>query len=342
MNIQKNISLANYTTLRLGGSAAYFVVVVSDSDLREALTFARSQNLSLFPLGGGSNIVVSDQPKDILVVKMENRDIDSINEDDKTVTLRVGAGTLWDDFVEYAVLRNFSGIEALSMIPGTCGASPVQNIGAYGQEVSDTISVVRILDLDQNTFREISGLDCKFYYRDSIFKHELKGKCIIESVVFVLQKSEPTIPKYPRVADVLREIQSQNSTDSLGMLIRKSIQKIRSEKLPDPRIIPSVGSFFKNVFVEKSQYEKLLEKFRDMPYFVSEDRYKVPTGWLIEKAGYKGYSENGVGVYEKNALVLINISSSSTKPLLDLSAKIQKTVQKKFGLKIEIEPEIVY
>ncbi len=342
MNIQKNISLAGYTTLRLGGSAAYFAVVVSDSDLREALNFAQSQNLSVFPLGEGSNIVVSDQLKDSFVIKMDNRGIDIIKEDNETVTLRAGAGTLWDDFVEYAVSRNFSGIEALSMIPGTCGASPVQNIGAYGQEVSDTISVVRVFDLDQNNFREIPVLDCKFSYRDSIFKNELKGKCIIESVVFVLQKSEPIIPKYPHVADILGEIHSQKSTDSLGMLIRKTIQKIRSQKLPDPRIIPSVGSFFKNVFVEKTHYEKLLEKFPDIPCFVSGDRYKVPVGWLIEKAGYKGYSENGVGVYEKNALVLINISSSSTKPILDLSEKIQKTVLEKFGLQIEMEPEIVY
>ena len=227
------------------------------------------------------------------------------------------------------------------MIPGTVGASPIQNIGAYGTEVSDTIENVRGFNIEQQRLETLSKTDCQFGYRISIFKGSLRGKFVIESVFFRLHKKSPIIPAYPLVSTTLTVVQAESPGESLLKQIRMSIKRIRSDKLPDPVKIPNVGSFFKNVFVDKQKYSELTKVFPDIPNFPGEQMYKIPTGWLIEQCGYKGYTLDGVSVYQKNALVLVNNSAEKTEVLLSLARNIQSGVEKKFGLQLEIEPEII-
>ncbi len=339
--MQENVSLKQHTTLRLGGIARYFFICKNDEDLIQAVIFAKSKKLPVFPLGGGSNIVVSDYIKDIVCVKMKNEGIRILEEDIDTVLFSVSAGEEWDSFVDFTTERNLSGLEMLSGIPGTVGASPIQNIGAYGGEVSKTIESVMGYNIKTGIFESLSNIDCHFSYRDSIFKHELKESFIVTSVVFKLNKKIPQVPKYPMVETELEKAAIDYPDLSLVKRIRLAIKKIRSEKLPDPAQIPNVGSFFKNVFVEEGVFQSLSKSFPDLPVFREGDKYKVSSGWMIEKAGYKGYKINGVGVYEKHALVLINISSEKTQNLLLLADDIKSKVFDKFGLKLEIEPEII-
>jgi UDP-N-acetylmuramate dehydrogenase len=341
MEVKENILMKDYTTLRLGGPARFFVTAFSKSDILEATHFAKSNNLPIVPLGGGSNLVVRDVLPEMLVLKMENKDLEIISENSEEVLIRVSAGFILDEFVEFTVKNRWSGIEALSSIPGTSGATPIQNVGAYGAEVGSVIQSVRIFDKEIGEFKDIEGVDCRFSYRDSIFKKELKGKCIIESIVFELKKTDPIIPSYPKVLEILTEMKKENEYDSPNMLIRKAIQKIRSEKLPNPKVVGNVGSFFQNPIVSIEQTRQILEEFPDMPHFVFSDKFKIPAGWLIEKSGLKGFSRKGVSVYQKNALVLVNNSAISTDEVFELAEVIQKTVNNKFGLWFEIEPEIL-
>lgn len=339
--MQENVPLKPYTTLKLGGTARYLFNCKKEEDLVSAVLFAKSKNLKVFPLGGGSNIVVSDELGEMVCIKMENTGVDILEEDSDNFRVRVRAGEDWDAFVGFTTERNISGLEALSGIPGTVGASPIQNIGAYGTEVSKNIESVRGYNIDTGIFENISSKDCDFTYRDSVFKNKLKGKFIVESVIFKLSKKIPEIPKYPLVDTELKKINQDNKDLTLTQQIRLAVKKIRSEKLPDPNKIPNVGSFFKNVFVSEPVFLELSNNFSDLPVFKEGDKYKIPAGWMIEKVGYKGYKGDGVGVHENHALVLINFSSESTKKLLSLADEIKSKVYDKFGLKIEIEPEII-
>jgi UDP-N-acetylmuramate dehydrogenase len=339
--MQENVPLKNYTTLRLGGIAQYFAVCKTEEDIMECIDFARNKSIRVFPLGGGSNIVVSDDISPMFCLKLENKGIEIIDDTVDSVYIKVCAGEIWDDLVFFAVEHNFSGIEMLSAIPGTVGASPIQNIGAYGGEVSQTIQSVRGYNLNTNTFEILSNADCHFGYRNSIFKCSLKGKFIIESVIFKLSKSVPQLPQYPLVDTTLALVQSEFPNASLLQNIRTSIQRIRANKLPDPRVVANVGSFFKNVFVDSQTHARLVQSFPTIPFFQSGEKYKIPAGWLIEAIGFRGYVSGGVGVYNKNALVLINHFSEKTTDLLSLASSIQLSVKEKFGLELEIEPEII-
>lgn len=341
MKIKENVSFRDYTTIKLGGNIKFLGFIETENDIIEADYFRLSNNIPVLPLGAGSNLLVSDKLKDLLVLKMENKNLQILSEDSKSVLVKASAGFMLDDFVEWSVSKNFSGIESLSSIPGTVGATPIQNVGAYGCEVSSVIKNIRFYSLEMGKFLEISARNCLFGYRDSIFKNKLKNNSIIESVVFELKKVDPEVPKYPKVLDVFEEIKKSNSYNSKTELIRMAIKRIRSEKLPDPIKVPNVGSFFKNVFIEKGQLEKILKIYPDMPNFLTENCFKIPSGWLIEQAGFKGLKVGGVEVYNKNALVLINNSAKSADELLDFASTIQKSVFDKFGLFLEIEPEII-
>lgn len=341
MEVRKNVFLKDYTTLRLGGKAKYFVVCKNEEDIIEAVGLAEKANLPIFPLGGGSNLIVSNDIPEAVFVKLEGTGIEILDENDGSVRLKVYAGHPWDDFVDFTVKKGFSGIEALSAIPGTVGATPVQNVGAYGSEVSQTIESVRGYNLIEKRFEVTKNDECNFSYRDSIFKKDLKNKFVIESIIFVLKKSECTIPDYPRVREVLEEARKDFPNISQVEQVRKTIQKIRSEKLPDPKEIPNVGSFFKNVIVDNSIFQKLILQYPDMPNFASGNNFKIPSGWLIEKVGYKGVEKNGVGMYNKNALVLINTGAQSTREIFSFVKEIQEAVKNKFLVDLEIEPEII-
>jgi UDP-N-acetylmuramate dehydrogenase len=341
MNIQKDVMLRNYTTMRLGGSVQFFATAQEKSHIPEAVAFARDHGVPLVTLGGGSNIIARDTLPPLCILKMEESYVHIESESLDDARVRVSAGFLWDDFVAYAVHRNLSGVEALSMIPGTCGATPVQNVGAYGADVSQTIESVHVYDTEKCKYRDLSNADCHFGYRDSVFKKESKGRYVIESVVFRLSKKDPLVPQYPRVAEVLENIRAHYPDDMPVAQIRKAIESIRTEKLPDPKYIPNAGSFFKNPCVSQAEYEHIRHAFPDMPAFLSLGVYKIPAGWLIEKAGLKGYSQHGVSVYYNNALVLTNDSATSTDSLLDLVFLIQHKVKDMFGITLDIEPEIL-
>lgn len=345
LRIQEHASIATYTTLKLGG-APDFLVTLSDTSpdtLHKLWAFMKEKNAQLFFLGGGSNIVCTDEQIKYCVVKIETKGIKTLEEADSTVTVQVEAGHVWDDFVAWAVERGYSGVEALSAIPGTVGAAPVQNIGAYGAEVKDTIKEVHAFDfeIDSEQGREkvFSNADCKFGYRDSIFKKFRRGRMLITSVVFTLSKHEPKIPTYAGVEQALVVAEGKNLLEK----IRNAITTIRWSKLPRPDQIPNVGSFFKNAIITKTVADALKISHPDLRLFMlSENEYKVPTGWLIENVGMKGVSdETGkVSTYEKNALVLIN-NGVSTKALLHFAHEIQQKIKAEFNIDIEIEPEIL-
>jgi UDP-N-acetylmuramate dehydrogenase len=337
--IRENVPLSQETALRVGGISRYVADVTTAYELQQVLEFARLLNLPLRILGSGTNVVVSEQDFPGVTIRMCILGIEVIKEDDRCVEVCVGGGESWDGFVGYAVNQGWSGIEALSIIPGTVGASPVQNIGAYGSEVSDTITQVQYIDIQTGESYVLSKQECLFAYRDSIFKQSLQGKTIITHVTFKLSKLLPSVPDYQGVADALH--QKGISTPTV-LDIRNVISEIRSRKLPDPKKIPNVGSFFKNPIIEKAQYDLLIQTYPDMPSFVSSDTLvKIPAGWLIEKTGFKGIKKENVGTYEHNALVLVNHGHATAGDIFLFRDEIIESVKEKFGITLEQEPVIM-
>ncbi|MCX6753883.1 MAG: UDP-N-acetylmuramate dehydrogenase [Candidatus Nomurabacteria bacterium] len=284
-------------------------------------------------------MVFSDGVLNVLALKIEIKGFEILNDTDEYVDIKVGAGEIWDEIVGKTVGMNLSGLESLSAIPGTVGASPVQNIGAYGAEVKDTIQEVEVFDIKDGKISIISNKDCKFGYRDSIFKNEAKRKYVIIGVTYRLKKSIPIIPDYPGVKKYFIE---NNINNPALKQIREAIISIRSEKLPNPKENPNVGSFFKNPIVLNEVAYKIIEEFPNAKFFaLKDDLTKIPAGWLIENAGLKGESFGNVSVYDKNALVLINIGNATSKDIIKARNEIIKIVKDKFGITLEQEPEIV-
>ena len=335
MIIEKNISLKPHTTFKIGGEAKFFVKLKNISEIEKIISLKEEENLPIFILGGGSNIIVSDDKLNLIVVKNEILDKKIISEEKDSVIFKIGAGENWDDFVLYCVENNFSGLEALSLIPGTVGGAPIQNIGAYGEEVGNLIESVEVYDTLDKKFKNFSKKDCEFSYRDSIFKKN-PNRYIVLYVLFKLFKNkEIKIPNYPGVKDFL------NFSNVTIKDIRETIIKIRSSKLPDPKIIPNVGSFFKNPIVSKIFFEELKEKYPDIKFFNSGDEFKIPAGWLLEKAGLKGQSFEKISVYENNALVLVNKNDGTFEEVLKTKNEIIEKIKENFGITLEMEPVIV-
>lgn len=335
MIIEKNISLKPHTTFKIGGEAKFFVKLKNISEIEKIITLKEEENLPIFVLGGGSNIIVSDDKLNLIVVKNEILGKEIISEEKDFVILKIGAGENWDDFVLYCAQNNFSGLEALSLIPGTVGGAPIQNIGAYGEEVGNLIESVEVYDTLDKKFKNFSKKDCEFSYRDSIFKKN-PNRYIVLYVLFKLFKNkEIKIPDYPGVKDFL------NFPNVTIKDIRETIIKIRSSKLPDPKIIPNVGSFFKNPIVSKIFFEELKEKYPDIKFFNSGDEFKIPAGWLLEKAGLKGKSFEKISVYENNALVLVNKNDGTFEEVLKTKNEIIEKIKENFGITLEMEPVVI-
>jgi UDP-N-acetylmuramate dehydrogenase len=379
MRIQEYVDIRNYSSLHIGGQFRYFVVVSSVQELTSVYAIAHSdgkyKNIPIFILGGGSNIVFSDGVLNVMALKIEIKGFEIVNETDEYMDIKVGAGEIWDKIVEKTVEMNLQGLEALSAIPGTVGATPVQNVGAYGVEVKDTIIKVEVFDTKNNIVTSILNKDCEFSYRDSIFKNEARGKYIITSVIYRLRKynnqtSEDIVSKnrlslsarsslrrvhtydfhkqhlplspslsYPGVSKYFEESKIENPTLKE---IREAIIHIRSEKLPNPKEIPNVGSFFKNPIISKSVAEKIQKEYSNAKFFPIDEKYtKIPAGWLIENAGLKGKSFGNISVYDKNALVLVNNGNATKEDLVNARNEIIKIVEQKFGITLEQEPEII-
>ena len=336
MDVMTNISLKQYTTMKLGGEARYMATVDSASDVVSLYRNARKENLPIFVLGGGSNVITHDEVFEGIVLLNKIKGFEVISETDETTDVKIGAGEVWDEVVEKSIGLGLQGIEAMSGIPGTAGAAPVQNVGAYGQEIADTLISLEAYDSKTDTIVTISADECDFSYRNSIFRDKEKGRYCILNITLRLNKAESKPPYY---ASLQRYIDENDIREVNLSVIRVAVLNIRSEKLPDPAELPSAGSFFKNALVEKWKLEELQKEYSDIPnYAMSDGKYKIPTGWLIDKAGLRGYRSHGMRVYEKNALVLVNDSATGYDDLAAIREEIVQIVFDKFGIKIEQEP----
>lgn len=308
----------------------------SASDVVSLYRNARKENLPIFVLGGGSNVITHDEVFEGIVLLNKIKGFEVISETDETTDVKIGAGEVWDEVVERAIGLGLQGVEAMSGIPGTAGAAPVQNVGAYGQEIADTLISLEAYDSRTDTIVIIPADECNFSYRNSIFRDKEKGRYCILNITLRLNKAEPKPPYY---ASLQRYIDENDIREVNLSVIRVAVLNIRSEKLPDPAELPSAGSFFKNALVEKWKLEELQREYSDIPnYAMSDGRYKIPTGWLIDKAGLRGYRSHGMRVYEKNALVLVNDSATGYDDLAAIREEIVQIVFDKFGIKIEQEP----
>lgn len=339
MFAQEKINLKKYSSMKIGGDVQYFFDIRGEKELEEVNIFAKNKKLPIFPLGGGTNTIFSDGNHEKILTLIKIAGITKLYENENFVNVKVGAGENWDRFVEWSVKNGLSGIEALSGIPGTVGAGPIQNIGAYGQEIAENLIWLEVFDLEDGKFYEMSNKQCEFSYRESIFKKNL-GKFIITNVAFQLYKKEPEIPQYK---DVQLYFLGKNKDSANVSEIREAILEIRKNKLPDPKKIPNCGSFFKNPLISEDSLNKLLEKFTEIPHFkVKDNLIKIYAGWLIEQAGYKNKEIGLIKIYEKNALVITNPDGKgSFKDLENTFSEIQNKVSVKFGIKLEIEPNII-
>ncbi len=336
MDIHTNIPLKNYVTMRIGGNARFMTDIHNADEVSDIVKRAKSQNLPIYVLGGGSNTVVHDDGYAGIVLRNRIPGFEVIAETASDATIKVGAGENWDEVVRRTVEMNLSGIECLSAIPGTAGAAPVQNIGAYGQEVAETIVSLEAYDETTDQIVTLTNQECHFSYRFSIFRGEQMGRYIITSVTFKLFKATPQPPFYKAVQDYL---DANSITIYTPQVLRDTVMTIRKEKLPDPTERPNNGSFFKNALVEEWQVNDLKAQYPDMPsYDMSNGQFKIPTGWLIEQAGLKGQLLHGMRVHDKNALVLINESATGYADLAAARDEIIGAVRDKFRVQIEQEP----
>lgn len=336
MIFEENFAIKNYNTFRIAAQVRYFVEYSHPSDLQSFLNkFPQWENMPRFVLGGGSNLLpVSDFNG--LVIRPNVKGKKKVAEDDEFVYLEVGAGEEWDEVVAYAVENNWGGIENLSLIPGTAGAAAVQNIGAYGAEASQVIAEVRGFDLWLMEEQTIKLSDCAYGYRDSVFKHDLKERFIIHSVLLKLSKQAQFNVNYGSLQDEISAIGDLNLKN-----IRQAIIKVRESKLPDPNLIGSAGSFFMNPVVSNMQANALKQSYPTMPTYQADNNCtKLAAGWLIDQCGWRGFREGDAGVYEHQALVLVNHGSATGKQIADLAERIQSSVFQKFG--VSIEPEVYY
>jgi len=343
IHIQQHTSLQSFNTFGVDVQAEYFARFQTEEQLMALLSspeillyvnsdYAHEKKILL--LGAGSNILLTKHVEGV-VLKNEIGGIDIVHEDGDYVYVKAGAGVVWHEFVLYCVEHNLGGVENLSLIPGTIGAAPIQNIGAYGVELKDTFHSLRALDLETNEWVNFSKHDCAFGYRSSIFKTILKGRVIISSVTFKLTKKYQLNLAYGAIKDQLKlkGIDVPTISD-----VSDAVITIRQSKLPDPRQIGNAGSFFKNPLVPAELVDNITKAFPDLISNKSGDLYKLAAGWLIEKAGWKGYREGHVGCYDKQALVLVNYGGATGAEILALSQKIQQSVRDTFG--ILLEPEV--
>ena len=335
MQIQKDFSLRHLNTFGLESSAAFFAEIDSVHELTQILTDPVWKQTPKFILGGGSNVLFT-QNINALVIRPAILGIEKIKEDADRITLKVGAGEGWHSFVMYCVTNGYGGVENLSLIPGTVGAAPMQNIGAYGVEIKDVVEAVEAVRIANGTKRIFSKEECAFGYRESIFKKELKGQYIVTGVTFVLNKKPALNVGY---GDVQKTLVEMHVTDPTIKDVSEAIISIRRSKLPDPAQIGNAGSFFKNPEIPSEKFKVLKDAFPAIPgYTMSDSLIKVPAGWLIEQAGWKGFRDGAIGVHEKQALVLVNYGGGNGNDIRALAAKIQDSVESKYG--IRLTPEV--
>ena len=337
MQIKNDFSLKGFNTFGIDVRAKEFVVVNSHQDLFDLILKRDLAKEKFLMLGGGSNILFT-KDFDGLLIKNEITGIEIMKEDAQQVLVRVGAGMIWHEFVLYCIERGWGGLENLSLIPGTLGASPIQNIGAYGVEVKDLIVEVEGIDLIQKNTRTIKSQECEFAYRSSVFKTSLKNSFLITAVVFRLNKQHQLHVEYGAIRDELARMKVDHPTIKD---VSNAVINIRQSKLPDPKNIGNAGSFFKNPVVSAKKLHDFKSIHPGIISFPFGNDFKLAAGWLIEQAGWKGYREGNVGCHEKQALVLVNHGNASGLEILQLAQKIQQSVYSKFGVELEMEVNVI-
>lgn len=342
VTIQENISLAEFTTFKIGGKARFFVRATGETEIIEALKFAEQNDLEVFILGGGSNVLIADEGFDGVVLQIALRGISALTEKDEAVYVTTQAGEDWDEFVEFCVKNNLAGVECLSGIPGFVGGTPVQNVGAYGQEVSETIESVRVFDRKSKEILELTNADCKFAYRTSIFNTTSKNRFVVLAVTYALKQDGA-----PKI--VYQDLQTFFGDRKPTLTeTRQAVLKIRSDKsmVIDPKDIntKSAGSFFKNPLVSTEKYAEMCISWGDtIPHYaVDAETVKIPAAWLIEKSGFqKGYVRGNAGLSTKHTLAIVNLGNASANDVLALKKEIQMQVKKRFDVELKPEPIFV-
>ena len=330
MQIQTQVQLKPFNTLSLDAVASHYCKIQSIDDLIQALDFAKQQQLNILILSGGSNMLLPEQIH-ALVLHMDIQGIELLDADDQVQRLRVGAGQSWHDFVLWTTQQGFYGLQNLALIPGLVGASPVQNIGAYGVEVGEFIESVEVYDRENHSFSSIKAADCDFAYRHSIFKDQ-PCRYIITHVIFRLLKQPELKLNYGDLKTAVGEEQTPEN-------LERQVIQIRQSKLPDPKEYPNVGSFFKNPVVDLQFFDQIAQQFPNLPHYPQpNNQVKMAAGWLIDQSGWKGKQLGSVGMFHKQALVLVNYANASLKDVRATYQAVQADVQEKFGVLLEPEP----
>ena len=336
MQVQQNYSLKKYNTFSIDAIAKYFASFHSEEELKETLENKKSETPLI--LGGGSNILFTKNYNGI-VLKNEIDGVSAVHEDEEFVYLKAGAGVKWHGFVMYCVNQNLGGVENLSLIPGNVGASPMQNIGAYGVEIKDSFYQLEALHLREKFTRKFSAKECGFGYRESVFKKKYKDQFAILNVTYRLRKNPVFNISYGAIES---ELQNMNVKDVSVKAISDAVIRIRTSKLPDPSIIGNAGSFFKNPIITETDLEELQQYHLTIPFYkTDEQNFKIPAGWLIEQCGWKGFRKGDAGCYEKQALVLVNYGKATGKQIYNLSEEIKLSVEAKFHIQLEREVNIL-
>ncbi|HBX57665.1 UDP-N-acetylmuramate dehydrogenase [Pseudomonas sp. UBA2684] len=337
LHIQTQVSLKPYNSFAVEAQASHFAEAQDDQQVGQALAYATAQQLPLLLLGGGSNLLLTADVA-ALVLRMASRGIRVLSDDGERVVIEAEAGEPWHPFVQWTLAQGFAGLENLSLIPGTVGAAPVQNIGAYGVELKDVFAGLTALDRQSGELREFSLADCAFAYRDSLFKREA-GRWVILRVRFALSRTASLHVDYGPVRQRLAE---QGIALPTAMDVSQAICAIRSEKLPDPAVLGNAGSFFKNPLVSAELAQRLRGEHADLVAYPQADgRVKLAAGWLIERAGWKGFRDGDAGVHRLQALVLVNYGQATGQQLLALAQRIQADIAQRFAVSLEVEPNVL-
>ncbi|TGD57973.1 UDP-N-acetylmuramate dehydrogenase [Flavobacterium humi] len=337
MQIQNHFSLKKYNTFGIEAKARKFVAVHSIADLETVLE--ENPNEKKFILGGGSNMLLT-QDVDALVVHIDLKGKKILKEDDDFVWVEGQAGENWHEFVLWTIDKDFGGLENMSLIPGNVGTTPVQNIGAYGTEIKDTFISCDAMNIASREMKTFTKEECRFGYRESIFKHEAKDQYIITSVIFKLTKKNHKINI--SYGDIAKELENKGISNPALKDVSNAVIAIRQSKLPDPKELGNSGSFFKNPIISRTLFNQVKEKFPEIKHYdVSETEVKVPAGWLIEQAGFKGKRFGDAGIHKNQALVLVNYGNATGQEILNVSKDIQKTIFEKYGIAIEAEVNVI-
>lgn len=337
MEIKSNFSLKNYNSFGIEALAKQYIAVHTLSEIKTVLL--KNLTSQKFILGGGSNMLLT-QDIDALVMHIDLKGKKVIREEEGHVWVECQAGENWHEFVLWTIDQDYGGLENMSLIPGNVGTTPVQNIGAYGTEIKDTMVSCDTISIKNQTVKTFTNLECRFGYRESVFKNEFKDHYIITAVVFKLTKNHHKINT--SYGDILGELSKKEIINPSLKDISDAVITIRKSKLPDPKELGNSGSFFKNPIIFKKDFASIHHKFPEMKYYeVSETAVKVPAGWLIEQAGFKGKRIGDAGVHKNQALVLVNYGNATGQEILSLSQDIQATVFKIFGIHIDAEVNVI-